>query len=210
VTIHFSANSSWVEEKGGRESVYVLRKANDGGLDVLPTTFLGNNSDENMDYFKADSPRGLSTFVISSLHGSGNPLQLFYLSVSTRVVPSTSTGGGGGGGGGSYGGNGNKVTSTSEPDTSKGTQPATAEEKITGTALSNNGQTSTQSQGPGSSGPQSANPVPQASKVPAANPPVLPPQPTNSIFTMLIEAAAIVSIFVLVVSSIYLRNRKQD
>ena len=209
VTLRFSVNSSWVEENGGREAVYVLRKANDGGLEVLPTTFLGNNYDENLDYFRADSPHGLSTFVISSLHGSGNPLQMFYMSVSSRVV-SPASGGGGGGGGGSYGGSGNQLTSVSSLESPKGIQAETAQEMTSGASSSNNGHTDLQSLGTASSDPPSANPVPQSSKAPATNPAVLPPQPTNSIFAMLVEAAAIVSIFALVVFSIYVRNRKQD
>ena len=207
ITLRFSVNSSWVEEHGGRDAVYVLRRANDGGLEVLPTKFLGNNYDQNLDYFKADSPHGLSTFVISSLHGSGNPLQMFYMSVSSRVVPPASAGGGGVGGG-SYGGSGNQITSESESP--KGGQSGTAQDVISGASLPNNEQSGFQSLEAVSSGPPSANSLPQATNAPAANPPVLPPQPTNSIFTMLVEAAAIVSIFVLVVFSISVRNRKLD
>jgi beta propeller repeat protein len=211
VTLHFSVNSSWVEEKGGRESVYVLRKANDGGLEVLPTTFLGNNSDENMDYFKADSPHGLSTFVISSLHGSGNPLQLFYLSVSTRIAPPANAGGGGGGGGGgSYGGSGNQVTSTSQPE-STGSQSGTAKD---GSPADNtqgqNGQSNSLSSESASLREAPVNPVAQVSNAPAANPPLLPPQPTNSIFSMLIEAAAMVSVILIVVFSVSLRYRQRE
>lgn len=206
-SLRFSVNSSWVEEHGGRDAVYVLRKANDGGLEVLPTTFLENNDDKNLDYFRADSPHGLSTFVISSLHGSGNPLQMFYMSVSSRVAPPVS---GGGGGGGSYGGNGNPVTSVSEPDVVKGAQSATAQEGESGEVLRNNGQTTSQSQESVPQGQGLASPVPRDSTVPAANPPVLPPQPTNSIFTLVLEAAAIISVCLLIVFSVYTRNRKMD
>ena len=56
---------------------------------------------------------------------------------------------------------------------------------------------------------QPANPVSQVSKAPVANPPVLPPQPTNSIFSMLIEAAAMVSVILIVVFSVSLRYRQK-
>jgi len=211
ITLRFSINSSWVIENGGRDAVYVLRKANDGGLEVLSTMFLGNNSDENLDYFKVDSPHGLSTFVISSLHGSGNPLQLFYLSVSSRVVPPASTvGGGGGGGGGSYGGSGNLVTSETGSDTAKGSQSGTSKDVASGSSTTDSGQSRSSPGESVSSAESSANSLSPASQVPAVNPPVLPSQPTNSVFTMVIETAAMVSVILIAVFSVYTRYRKLD
>jgi hypothetical protein len=55
-----------------------------------------------------------------------------------------------------------------------------------------------------------ANPVAEVQKASAANPPVLPPQPTNSIFSMLIEAAAMVSVILIVVFSVSLRYRQRE
>ncbi|MEI6840622.1 MAG: PKD domain-containing protein [Methanomicrobiales archaeon] len=212
VTLRFSVNSSWVEDNGGRNAVYVLRKANDGGLEVLPTIFIGNNSEENLDYFMADSPRGLSTFVISSLHGSGNPLQLFYMSVSSRITPTGNTGGGGGGGGGggSYGGSGSQVTSVPEPDASKGSQSGIVQDGAAMNAPSNDGQSGFVSQESVLPDQPPANPVPKVSYAPAPNPPALPLQPTSSVFTILIEAAAMISVVMIVVFSVSLRYRRRE
>jgi hypothetical protein len=68
----------------------------------------------NLDYFEADSPLGLSTFGISSLSGNNNPFQIIAFVAAQVINPPSnpapasagSTGGssGGGGGGGTSGG----------------------------------------------------------------------------------------------------------
>ena len=52
---------------------------------VLGTHFLYHNSTSNLDYFEADSPKGLSTFGLSFLQGTGNLFQLITLTVSNQV-----------------------------------------------------------------------------------------------------------------------------
>jgi len=223
-SVTISVDSDWVtwnkpyQWNSVYEPVVILRIDDNGVGEVLNTSYLGYDPLDGVDVFQAYSPYGLSEFALTTVSNPGNPLQMLYLSVSARVPPPSPTsnsntaggGGGGGGGGGSYGGSGNQLTSSSTSESPKGTQSGTVQEVTSGAPLTNNGQSGSQSQESVSSGPPSDNPVPQASKAPAANPPVLPPQPTNSIFAMLVEAAAIVSIFVLVVFSVYMRSRKQD
>jgi beta propeller repeat protein len=94
VTFHMSVNSSWVARMtDGRDHVYLERIA-DGRTtgEVLRTRYLYTDPVKNLDYFEANSPRGLSTFGLSLLSGSGNVFQLFTISVASRVLPS---GGGG-------------------------------------------------------------------------------------------------------------------
>jgi beta propeller repeat protein len=91
-----SVNASWVASKPfGRNEVYVEHILDNGTGEVLPTQFLYYNPTENLDYFEADSPHGLSTFGLSFLEGAGNVLQLVTLSVSSQVS-SGSYGSGGG------------------------------------------------------------------------------------------------------------------
>ncbi len=219
-TITVAVNSDWVvnNDLGGLTDVYepveIIRVDNLGSIEVLETKFLYYDETRNVDIFEGISPNGLSKFTLVTVGHYTNPLQLLYLSLSSRVTPpvpaSNPNSGGGGGGGGSYGGSGNRITpAASESDASKRSQSGTSQEGIPAPS-SSNGQSHSLSTESAAAGQPSANPVPRVSNAPAANPPVLPPQPTNSIFTMLIEAAAIVSIFVLVVFSIYTRNRKLD
>jgi beta propeller repeat protein len=121
-TIRMSVNADWVEEMGGTDKVWVIRIGDDDYGQVLPTIYTSTDTGTNMATFEAESPRGLSKFGLSGLTGTGNPLQLVYLSVTqptpgptseptpppTQAPPSGGSGGsgssGGGGGGGSYGG----------------------------------------------------------------------------------------------------------
>ncbi|OPX64528.1 MAG: PKD domain protein [Methanoregula sp. PtaU1.Bin006] len=85
--LYVSVNSSWVASHEGREHTYLVRIGDDNIGQVLPTQFLYRDPDTNLDYFVADSPRGLSKFGLSQLAGSGNPLQLITLSVTSHVGP---------------------------------------------------------------------------------------------------------------------------
>jgi beta propeller repeat protein len=86
-----NVNSSWVEHFNGRDRVYVMRISDDRSAgEVLPSRFLFNDPVKNLDYFEIDSPHGLSTFGLSSLSGSGNPLQLITLTVTSHVNPPSS------------------------------------------------------------------------------------------------------------------------
>jgi beta propeller repeat protein len=85
--LYMSVNASLVASKPyGRNEVYVERIDDSGQYgEVLGTHYLYHNSTENLDYFEADSPEGLSTFGLSFLEGAGNVLQLVTLSVSSQV-----------------------------------------------------------------------------------------------------------------------------
>jgi len=85
--LYVSVNSSWVASHEGREHTYLVRIGDDNIGQVLPTQFLYRDPVTNLDYFVADSPRGLSKFGLSQLAGSGNPLQLITLSVTSHVGP---------------------------------------------------------------------------------------------------------------------------
>src|SRR5208337_3464329 len=82
--LHMSLNSSWVATKpSGRNDVFVIRIDDSGTYgQVLGTHFLYHDSTNNLDYFEADSPNGLSTFGLSFLQGTGNLFQFITLAVS--------------------------------------------------------------------------------------------------------------------------------
>jgi beta propeller repeat protein len=218
--IILSVDSGWVANnivndwQNIGEPVTIIRIDDSGSSEVLATKFLYFDPVKDIDVFQGFSPHGLSKFALITVNNPGNPLQMLYLSISARVTPPAPTGnsntGGGGGGGGSYGGSGNQATPASEPDASKGSQSGTVQEGTVSTAPSNNGQSNSLSPESVSPGQPPVNPVSPVSNAPAANPPVLPPQPTSSVFTMLMEAAAIVSVSMLVVISVYMRSRKPD
>ena len=83
--LYVSVNSTWVANNEGRDHTFLVRIGDDGYGQVLPTRFLYNDTATNLDYFEADSPRGLSTFGLSQLQGSGNPFQLITLTVTSHV-----------------------------------------------------------------------------------------------------------------------------
>ena len=140
VDVVLSVDSDWVEWNypnqyhwtNGYEPIVIIRIDDSGIGEVLDTTFRSHNETRNIDVFCGESPHGLSEFALAKTSMSGNPLQLLYLSLSSRVTPSppinSNTGGGGGGGGGSYGGSGNQVTSAAEPDASTGSRSETSKE----------------------------------------------------------------------------------
>jgi beta propeller repeat protein len=82
-----------------RDSIKILRIGDDGSAEVLNTTFLYHDPVQNLDYFQADSPGGMSKFSVSALGGPDNLFKLFYLVIAQRVTPQT----GGGSGSGSVG-----------------------------------------------------------------------------------------------------------
>ena len=90
--LRISVNSTWVATHGGRNTMYIERIADDSQTgEVLMTRFTGSDPARNLDYFEADSPRGLCTFGISALSGSGNPFQLITLSIVNYISSSTSS-----------------------------------------------------------------------------------------------------------------------
>lgn len=95
------SNVTTISVDDKRNHIHVIRIGDDGSGDVLKTTFIGHDSGQNVDYFMAESPNGLSTFGLASLSRSGSVFQMLYLTISGAVQNSRSGGGGGGGGGGS-------------------------------------------------------------------------------------------------------------
>ncbi|HQK56131.1 MAG TPA: PKD domain-containing protein [Methanolinea sp.] len=69
-----------LEEK--RESIRVIRIADDGSYEILPVSFLFHDEIRNLDYFSTESPHGFSTFGVVSASHAGSPIQIFYLILS--------------------------------------------------------------------------------------------------------------------------------
>jgi hypothetical protein len=83
-----SAASGWVAGKGGHDQIYTEHILDSGQSgEVLPTRYLSHDPVKDLDYFEADSPHGLSTFGLSALSGSGNPLQLITLTLQSHINP---------------------------------------------------------------------------------------------------------------------------
>lgn len=137
-----------------RDSIHVIRIGDDGTGEVLDTAFIGHDPERNLDFFRAESPNGLSTFGLASLSNSGNILQLINLLISGIV------GGGGGSGGG--GGGGRMLSSSAAP------APTTIPPAGTGT--------STQPVEPRASLPEET-PGPEITTVHPATPPQGEPTP---------------------------------
>lgn len=92
-TIFLSVDRAWI---GGDESnAYIVgygTAANGntyGG--VFPARFTGTNIAGTLDLFHADVPDYFTTFSIAPLGGSGNPIQLVTLSVSSRASDTAGT-----------------------------------------------------------------------------------------------------------------------
>jgi beta propeller repeat protein len=108
-------NNTIVTIDDKRDSIHVIRIGDDGYGEVLNTTFIGHDSERNLDFFRAESPNGLSTFGLASLSRSGNVFQLIQM-IATNAVASGG-GGGGGGGSGDYGGSTTPSPSTTTSST---------------------------------------------------------------------------------------------
>jgi PKD repeat protein len=108
VNIQMSIDSNWntyPNLPGGPGMMYIWRIAEDGNSgQVLPTNYLYNDTMDNLDYYEADSPLGMSTFGLSSLTGNNNPFQIVALIAAQNIHPpnNPSPAGLSGGGGGSY------------------------------------------------------------------------------------------------------------
>jgi hypothetical protein len=73
----------------------LIWKLSDDGTSgqILPTTYMYSDPVNNLDYFEADSPQGLSTFGLSSFTGNNNPFQMVAF-VAAQAVNSATGGGG--------------------------------------------------------------------------------------------------------------------
>jgi len=85
VTINMSLDRSWL---GGQEpNTFIIGFGTNSQGDVagmvIPAAYLFN--DGTLDYFEAEVPEYFTTFGIAPLSGSGNPLQLITLSVTSHV-----------------------------------------------------------------------------------------------------------------------------
>jgi PKD repeat protein len=101
----YKDNISTLEiDRDQRNSIHVIRIGDDGSGEVLDTTFIGHDPERNLDFFRAESPNGLSTFGLASLSGSGNLFKLLYLAIAQAAKPQYggANGPGGGGGGGTF------------------------------------------------------------------------------------------------------------
>jgi PKD repeat protein len=109
VKIHMSVNPDWntyPNLPGGPGMMFIWRIADDGNSgQILPTTFLNTDQVNNLAYYEADSPQGMSTFGLSSLSGNNNPFQIIAFVATNVISPSNNPAsvaiGEGGKGGGS-------------------------------------------------------------------------------------------------------------
>jgi PKD repeat protein len=120
--VRMSVNSDW-NPSIFRDDVFIWRIADDGNSgQILPTTYLYSDPMNNLDYFEADSPLGLSTFGISSLTGSNNPFQIVAFVAAAVISPSNNpapASGASSGGGGSGAGQTTVASGATPPDQSK-------------------------------------------------------------------------------------------
>ena len=86
---HMSVDSGWVGSiADGRNQTFIEHISDDRATgEVLHTRYVSHDPVNNLDYFEADSPHGLSTFGLAQLTGSGNPLQLITLTVASHISP---------------------------------------------------------------------------------------------------------------------------
>ena len=115
--IRMSVDSGWNPSlSGGPGTVFIWWIADDGKSgQVLRTNKLYTDPVNNLDYYEADSPLGLSTFGISSLTGNNNPFQMVAF-VAAQVVNeggNIQSSAGSGSGSGSV----TSVSANAQPDT---------------------------------------------------------------------------------------------
>ena len=72
--ITMTASPKWVEDNGGKDSIYIVRLGDDGKKQVLKTRFVGNDTAGNM-IFEAESPDGLSVFGLVSAKATEEKMQ---------------------------------------------------------------------------------------------------------------------------------------
>ena len=90
VKVHMSINSDWRRLIGDPTSkIFIWRIADDGNSgQILPTNYLYTDPVNNLDYYEADSPLGLSTFGISSiLTDNNNPFQVITFIAASVISP---------------------------------------------------------------------------------------------------------------------------
>lgn len=75
----FKDNVSVITLGDKRDSIRVIRVAEDGSGEILTTEFLYHDPETNLDYFRAESPHGFSTFGVVTVSKAGNPIQILFL-----------------------------------------------------------------------------------------------------------------------------------
>jgi len=135
-----SVNSSWSQSLVDPTGMIFIVRISDDSTEgqVLPTQFLYNNPAEKLDYYEADSTRGLSTFGLYSLTGPNNPFQLVALAIANAPSnqPSSDSGSGTGNTQGAGTGTG-QSTAPAEPGVQgapaspAASEPVTAELSVT-------------------------------------------------------------------------------
>jgi beta propeller repeat protein len=180
---------------GPQDSIHIIRIDNDGSGEVLDTTYIGHDPERNLDFFRADSPNGLSTFGMTSLSGSGNLFKLVYLAAVPLIT-------GGGGSGGVY-----QPAATPTPVPS-----LTAGPTLTPFPTIPSG-----GKGGGSPGP-TGTPVPPTTALPGTSPTIqgFSPTPTGDggmpwmTSMVLLKNLSVVFVVVLVTLVFYLRWNKRE
>jgi PKD repeat protein len=89
VKVHMSVDSYWRTFIGDPTStIFIWHIADDGKSgQIFPTTHLYTDPVNNLDFFEAESPSGLSTFGLSSLTGSNNPFQIVAFVAAAVIAP---------------------------------------------------------------------------------------------------------------------------
>jgi PKD repeat protein len=85
VKVHMSVDSNLLSSG---EYVFIWRISDDELYgQILPTNYTYTNPVDNLKYYEADSPLGLSTFGISSFNGPNNPFTIIALVAAEAAIP---------------------------------------------------------------------------------------------------------------------------
>jgi PKD repeat protein len=89
VRIHMSVNSGWNSLlSGGPGNVFIWKISDNGNTgQIFPTNPYYSDPVNNLDYYEADSPSGMSTFGLSSFTGNNNPFQLVTFAIAAYIEP---------------------------------------------------------------------------------------------------------------------------
>jgi hypothetical protein len=66
-TVTMTVSRDWILQNGGIENIMIVRMADDGKTEVLPTMFVGYDPKSDYLTVKAESPNGLSTFGLVAM-----------------------------------------------------------------------------------------------------------------------------------------------
>lgn len=90
----FKDNVSIVSIGDKKDSIRVIRIGEDGSGEILATEFLYHDPEKNLDYFRAESPHGFSTFGVVTVSKAGNPIQILFLLLQELLANLPRSGGG--------------------------------------------------------------------------------------------------------------------